>query len=65
MLAAGDTFAAAVEQLQAWGDRHDVPVIAQHTGADSASVLYAALAAAKARSVDVLIADMQGGWCLI
>ena len=61
MLAAGDTFrAAAVEQLQAWGDRHDVPVIAQHTGADSASVLYDALAAAKARSVDVLIADTAG-----
>ncbi len=61
MLAAGDTFrAAAVEQLEAWGDRHDVPVIAQHTGADSASVLYDALAAAKARSVDVLIADTAG-----
>ena len=61
MLAAGDTFrAAAVEQLQEWGDRHDVPVIAQHTGADSASVLYDALAAAKARSVDVLIADTAG-----
>lgn len=61
MLAAGDTFrAAAVEQLQAWGDRHDVPVIAQHSGADSASVLFDALEAAKARGVDVLIADTAG-----
>ena len=61
MLAAGDTFrAAAVEQLQAWGERHDVPVIAQHTGADSASVLYDALEAAHARGVDVLIADTAG-----
>ena len=61
MLAAGDTFrAAAVEQLQAWGERHDVPVIAQHTGADSASVLFDALAAASARNVDVLIADTAG-----
>jgi fused signal recognition particle receptor len=61
MLAAGDTFrAAAVEQLQAWGDRHDVPVVAQHTGADSASVLFDALAAATARGVDVLIADTAG-----
>ena len=61
MLAAGDTFrAAAVEQLQVWGDLHDVPVIAQHTGADSASVLYDALAAAKARNIDVLIADTAG-----
>ena len=61
MLAAGDTFrAAAVEQLQAWGDRHDVPVIAQHTGADSASVLFDALEAATARGVDVLIADTAG-----
>ena len=61
MLAAGDTFrAAAVEQLQAWGERHDVPVIAQHTGADSASVLFDALQAAKARGVDVLIADTAG-----
>ena len=61
MLAAGDTFrAAAVEQLQVWGDRHDVPVIAQHTGADSASVLYDAFAAARARGVDVLIADTAG-----
>lgn len=61
MLAAGDTFrAAAVEQLQVWGERHGVPVIAQHTGADSASVLYDALQAAKARGTDVLIADTAG-----
>jgi len=61
MLAAGDTFrAAAVEQLQVWGDRNDIPVIAQHTGADSASVIYDALEAAKARKVDVLIADTAG-----
>ncbi|WP_439101937.1 signal recognition particle-docking protein FtsY [Congregibacter sp.] len=61
MLAAGDTFrAAAVEQLQHWGERHDVPVIAQHTGADSASVIYDALQAATARGVDVLIADTAG-----
>ncbi len=61
LLAAGDTFrAAAVEQLQAWGDRHNVPVIAQHTGADSASVLFDALQAAQARGADVLIADTAG-----
>ncbi len=61
MLAAGDTFrAAAVEQLQAWGERNHVPVIAQHTGADSASVLYDAIEAAKARNVDVVIADTAG-----
>jgi fused signal recognition particle receptor len=61
MLAAGDTFrAAAVEQLQVWGERNDVPVIAQHTGADSASVLYDALQAAKSRGTDVLIADTAG-----
>jgi fused signal recognition particle receptor len=61
MLAAGDTFrAAAVEQLQVWGERHNVPVIAQHTGADSASVLFDALQAAQARGVDVLIADTAG-----
>ncbi|ROR98945.1 fused signal recognition particle receptor [Sinobacterium caligoides] len=61
MLAAGDTFrAAAVEQLQVWGERNDVPVVAQHTGADSASVLFDALSAAKARDVDVLIADTAG-----
>jgi len=61
MLAAGDTFrAAAVEQLQEWGRRNDIPVIAQHTGADSASVIYDALEAAQARNVDVLIADTAG-----
>ena len=61
MLAAGDTFrAAAVEQLKVWGERNQVPVVAQHTGADSASVIYDALAAAKARKVDVLIADTAG-----
>ncbi|MEI8601493.1 signal recognition particle-docking protein FtsY [Shewanella sp. PP-Sp27a-2] len=61
MLAAGDTFrAAAVEQLQVWGQRNDITVIAQHTGADSASVLFDALQAAKARKVDVLIADTAG-----
>lgn len=61
MLAAGDTFrAAAVEQLQTWGTRNDVPVIAQHTGADSASVLFDALQAAQARGADVLIADTAG-----
>ena len=61
MLAAGDTFrAAAVEQLQAWGERNSVPVIAQHTGADSASVIYDAVEAATARRMDVLIADTAG-----
>lgn len=61
MLAAGDTFrAAAVEQLQVWGERNSIPVIAQHTGADSASVLFDAYQAAKARGVDVLIADTAG-----
>ncbi|OEE61396.1 signal recognition particle-docking protein FtsY [Vibrio splendidus] len=61
MLAAGDTFrAAAVEQLQVWGQRNNVPVIAQHTGADSASVIYDAIEAAKARGVDVVIADTAG-----
>ena len=61
MLAAGDTFrAAAVEQLQHWGKRHAAPVIAQSTGADSASVIYDALQAATARGVDVLIADTAG-----
>jgi len=60
-LAAGDTFrAAAVEQLQTWGERNNVPVIAQHTGADSASVLFDALTAARARNVDVLLADTAG-----
>ncbi|EOC0863412.1 signal recognition particle-docking protein FtsY [Cronobacter muytjensii] len=61
MLAAGDTFrAAAVEQLQVWGQRNNIPVIAQHTGADSASVIFDAIQAAKARGVDVLIADTAG-----
>ncbi|MBC5852435.1 signal recognition particle-docking protein FtsY [Vibrio metschnikovii] len=61
MLAAGDTFrAAAVEQLQVWGERNHVPVIAQHTGADSASVIYDAIEAAKARGIDVVIADTAG-----
>ena len=61
MLAAGDTFrAAAVEQLQIWGQRNQVPVIAQHTGADSAAVVHDAWAAAKARGIDVLIADTAG-----
>ncbi|MBN9227617.1 MULTISPECIES: signal recognition particle-docking protein FtsY [Legionella] len=61
MLAAGDTFrAAAVEQLHVWGERNDIPVIAQHTGADSASVIFDALQAAKARKVDILIADTAG-----
>jgi fused signal recognition particle receptor len=61
MLAAGDTFrAAAVEQLQTWGERNNVPVIAQHTGADSASVLFDALNAAQARNIDVLLADTAG-----
>jgi len=60
-LAAGDTFrAAAVEQLQVWGERNDISVIAQHTGADSASVIFDAVQAAKARNVDVLIADTAG-----
>ena len=61
MLAAGDTFrAAAVEQLQTWGERNQVPVVAQHTGADSASVIYDAVEAATARDIDVLIADTAG-----
>ena len=61
MLAAGDTFrAAAVEQLQSWGKRNDVPVIAQQSGADSAAVIFDALEAAKARNIDVLIADTAG-----
>jgi fused signal recognition particle receptor len=61
LLAAGDTFrAAAVEQLQVWGERNNVPVIAQHTGADSASVLYDALQAAQSRGTDILIADTAG-----
>lgn len=61
MLAAGDTFrAAAVEQLQVWGERNQIPVIAQHTGADSASVIFDAVQAAKARQTDILIADTAG-----
>jgi len=61
MLAAGDTFrAAAVEQLQVWGERNRIPVIAQQTGADSASVIFDAVQAAKARGIDVLLADTAG-----
>jgi fused signal recognition particle receptor len=61
MLAAGDTFrAAAVEQLQVWGDRNNIPVVAQQTGSDSASVIFDAFQSAKAKNVDVLIADTAG-----
>ncbi|PHM24294.1 signal recognition particle-docking protein FtsY [Xenorhabdus budapestensis] len=61
MLAAGDTFrAAAVEQLQVWGERNKIPVIAQHTGADPASVIFDAIQSAKAKGVDILIADTAG-----
>ncbi len=61
MLAAGDTFrAAAVEQLQVWGERNNIPVVAQHTGADSASVIFDGLQSAKAKGIDVLIADTAG-----
>jgi fused signal recognition particle receptor len=61
MLAAGDTFrAAAVEQLQVWGERNDVPVVAQASGADSASVIFDAYQSAKARKIDILIADTAG-----
>ena len=61
MLAAGDTFrAAAVEQLQAWGDRNEIHVVAQHTGADSASVIFDAIQSAQAKNIDVLIADTAG-----
>ena len=61
MLAAGDTFrAAAVEQLQVWGERNNIHVVAQHTGADSASVIYDALQSAQAKGIDVLIADTAG-----
>lgn len=61
MLAAGDTFrAAAVEQLKTWGERNQVPVVAQHTGADSASVIFDAVEAAKARGIDIVIADTAG-----
>ena len=61
MLAAGDTFrAAAVEQLQVWGERNNVPVIAQHTGADSASVIFDGIQAAKSRGAEVILADTAG-----
>jgi len=61
MLAAGDTFrAAAIEQLQEWGTRNDIDVVAQHSGADSASVIYDAFEKARARNVDVLLADTAG-----
>lgn len=61
LLAAGDTFrAAAVEQLQVWGERNDVPVIAQQSGADSAAVVFDAMQAAKARGIDIVIADTAG-----
>lgn len=61
MLAAGDTFrAAAVEQLQVWGERNDIPVIAQHDGADTASVIFDALESARSKNIDVLIADTAG-----
>ncbi|MFO7593474.1 MAG: signal recognition particle-docking protein FtsY [Pseudomonadota bacterium] len=61
MLAAGDTFrAAAVEQLQVWGERNEIPVIAQHSGADSASVIFDAVQAAQSRGTDVVIADTAG-----
>lgn len=61
MLAAGDTFrAAAVEQLQIWGERNNIPVIAQHNGADSASVIFDALESAKSKNIDVVIADTAG-----
>jgi fused signal recognition particle receptor len=61
MLAAGDTFrAAAVEQLQVWGERNNVPVIAQHAGADPAAVIFDAMDAARARQIDILLADTAG-----
>lgn len=61
MLAAGDTFrAAAVEQLTVWGERNNVPVIAQHSGADSASVIYDAMQSARAKDIDLLVADTAG-----
>lgn len=61
MLAAGDTFrAAAVEQLQVWGERNNIPVVAQKGGADSASVIYDAIESAKSKNIDVLIADTAG-----
>lgn len=61
MLAAGDTFrAAAVEQLQVWGERNNIPVVAQHSGADSASVIFDAVESAKSKNIDVVIADTAG-----
>ena len=61
ILAAGDTFrAAAVEQLQVWGERNDIPVVAQHMGADSASVVFDAIESARAKNIDVIIADTAG-----
>ena len=61
MLAAGDTFrAAAVEQLQVWGERNQIPVVAQHMGADSASVVFDAIESARAKNIDVIIADTAG-----
>lgn len=61
MLAAGDTFrAAAIEQLQVWGERNQIPVVAQQSGADTAAVIYDALESAKARNIDILIADTAG-----
>ena len=61
MLAAGDTFrAAAVEQLQVWGERNNIPVVAQSTGSDSASVIFDAMQSAAARNIDILIADTAG-----
>jgi fused signal recognition particle receptor len=61
LLAAGDTFrAAAIEQLQSWGNQHEIPVIAQHIGSDSASVIFDSMQAAKARQKDLLIADTAG-----
>lgn len=61
LLAAGDTFrAAAVEQLQVWGQRNEIPVVAQHTGADSASVIFDAIASAQSKNIDVVIADTAG-----
>jgi len=61
MLAAGDTFrAAAIEQLQIWGERNQIPVIAQHSGADTAAVIYDSLEAASARQIDILVADTAG-----
>ena len=61
MLAAGDTFrAAAVEQLEVWGERNNIPVVAQGTGSDSASVIYDAMESAKAKNIDILLADTAG-----